>query len=77
MAYGQVITASGDPVDGAIVYLELEDGVTSCVDQSQRILGDSLSTARSSDLTNFAAYDRDWWAGGSICTGGEDWEPRQ
>ena len=60
VAYGQVITASGDPVDGAIVYLGLGGMVPqAALTQASGSWVIPLSTARSSDLTNFAAYDKD------------------
>lgn len=60
VAYGQVITASGDPVDGAIVYLGLGGMVPqAALTKSSGSWVIPLSTARSSDLTNFAAYDPD------------------
>ena len=59
IAQGKIIDANKEPVKGAIVYLSLANTVT------QSALTDSdgnwiipLSTARSSDLTNFSNYDR-------------------
>ncbi len=58
VAYGQVNAASGEPAEGAVVYLSLP-GV---VPQAALISASGswvipLSTARTSDLTNWAAYD--------------------
>lgn len=58
VAYGQVITANGDPAGGAIVYLT----VSGAVPQASLVNATGswvipISTARSADLTNYAAYD--------------------
>lgn len=58
VAYGQVLTGSGESAEGAIVYVSLPGIVTqsALVKQSGSWVI-PLSTARSLDLTNFAAYD--------------------
>lgn len=60
VAYGQVMTASGDPAEGAIVYASLP-GV---VPQATLIKSSGswvipLATARTTDLTSFAVYDKE------------------
>jgi hypothetical protein len=58
VAYGQVTTEGGDPAEGAIVYLEME-GVqpqAALVKQSGNWVI-PISTARSTDLADFAKYD--------------------
>ncbi len=58
VAYGQVLTPSGDPADGAVVYLSLPGAVLQAgLVKSSGAWVIPLSTARSADLTNFAAYD--------------------
>ncbi len=60
VAYGQVVTASGDPVDGAIVYLSLPGVVTQAnLTKASGSWVIPISIARSADLTSFAAYDRE------------------
>ncbi len=60
IAYGRVITAIGDPAEGALVYVHL----TGTVPQATLVKSSGswvipLSTARTSDLTSFAPYDRE------------------
>ncbi len=60
VAYGQVVTASGDPVEGAIVYLSLPGAVPQAVltkPSGSWVI--PVSIARSADLTGYAAYDRE------------------
>lgn len=60
VAYGQVVTASGDPVDGAIVYLSLPGVVTQAnLTKPSGSWVIPISIARTADLTSFAAYDRE------------------
>lgn len=60
VAYGQVVTASDDPVDGAIVYLSLPGVVTqAALTKASGSWVIPISTARSVDLTGYAAYDRE------------------
>ncbi len=59
VAYGQVLTSSGDPAEGAIVYLS----ITGVVPQATLVKSSGswaipISTARTTDLTSFAAYDK-------------------
>lgn len=60
VAYGQVSTASGDPVEGAIVYLSLPGAVpqaTLTKPSGSWVI--PMAIARSADLTSYAAYDRE------------------
>lgn len=58
VAYGQVVTSSGDPVDGALVYLAMPGTVTqAAVTKPSGSWVIPISTARTVDLTSFAAYD--------------------
>ncbi len=58
VAYGQVLTGSGEPADGAIVYLTLAGAVPQAsLIKSSGSWVIPLSTARSIDLTSFVAYD--------------------
>ena len=60
VAYGQVVTASGDPVEGAIVYLLMPGAVTqAAMTKPSGSWVIPVSAARSADLTSFAAYDRE------------------
>ena len=60
VAYGQVVTASGDPIEGAIVYLSLPGAVTQAVlTKSSGSWVIPMAVARSADLTGYAAYDRE------------------
>jgi hypothetical protein len=60
IAYGRVTTAIGDPAEGALVYVRL----TGTVPQATLVKSSGswvipLSTARTSDLSSFAPYDRE------------------
>lgn len=58
VAYGQVLTGSGEPADGALVYLTLSGTVPqAALVKSSGSWVIPLSTARSADLTSFTAYD--------------------
>jgi len=58
VAYGQVVTASEDPVEGAIVYLTLPGAVVqAALTKPSGSWVIPLAVARSADLTSFAAYD--------------------
>lgn len=60
VAYGQVIGSGGDPADGAIVYLALPGVVTqAALVKSSGSWVIPLATARTTDLTSFAAYDKE------------------
>lgn len=60
VAYGQVVTASGDPVDGAIVYLSLPGAVSQAtLSKPSGSWVIPIAVARSVDLTSYAAYDRE------------------
>ncbi len=60
VAYGQVVTASGDPVEGALVYLSLPGVVPqAALTKPSGSWVIPISVARSADLTSFAAYDRE------------------
>ena len=60
VAYGQVVTASGDPVEGAIVYLSLPGAVSqAALTKSSGSWVIPMAVARSADLTGYAAYDRE------------------
>lgn len=59
VAYGQVNNSAGEPADGAIVYINL----TGVVPQAALVKSSGswvipLSTARTTDLGSFAAYDK-------------------
>jgi hypothetical protein len=59
VVFGQAVTAGGDPAEGAIVYVQLPGAVT----QASLVKASGswvvpLSLSRSSDLTSFAAYDK-------------------
>lgn len=59
VAYGQVNNAAGEPADGAIVYISL----TGVVPQATLVKSSGswvipLSTARTTDLGSYAAYDK-------------------
>lgn len=58
VAYGQVVTESGEPAEGALVYLQIPGAVIqSTMVKSSGSWVIPLSTARSADLTSFAKYD--------------------
>ncbi|KKR91975.1 MAG: hypothetical protein UU42_C0006G0014 [Candidatus Woesebacteria bacterium GW2011_GWA1_41_13b] len=58
VAYGQVVTSSGDPVDGALVYLVMPGTVPqAAITKPSGSWVIPVSTARTTDLTSFAAYD--------------------
>ena len=58
VAYGQVTTPAGDPAEGAIVYLVLPGVVPqAALVKSSGSWVIPISTARTTDLTSFAAYD--------------------
>ena len=58
VAYGQIVTSSGDPVDGALVYLAMPGTVPqAAITKSSGSWVIPISTARTVDLTSFAAYD--------------------
>lgn len=58
VAYGQILTPSGEPAEGALVYLSLPGAMPQAgLVKSGGSWVIPLSTARSSDLTSFAAYD--------------------
>ena len=58
VAYGQVVTSSGDPVDGALVYLAMPGTVPqAAITKPSGSWVIPISTARTIDLTSFAAYD--------------------
>lgn len=60
VAYGQVITAGGEPAEGAIVYLEMpEAAVQAALVKTSGSWVIPLSTARSRDLGGFASYDKE------------------
>ncbi|MEK7091187.1 MAG: fibronectin type III domain-containing protein [Patescibacteria group bacterium] len=60
VAYGQVVTASGDPVEGAIVYLSLPGAVPqAALTKPSGSWVIPVASARSADLTGYAAYDRE------------------
>lgn len=60
VAYGQVVTASGDPVEGAIVYLSLPGAVPqAALTKPSGSWVIPVAIARSADLTGYAAYDRE------------------
>jgi hypothetical protein len=59
VAYGQVDTQSGEPAEGALVYVSLPGVVPQAtLVRSSGSWVVPLSTARTSDLTSYAAYDR-------------------
>jgi hypothetical protein len=59
VAYGQVITGSGDPADGAIVYLSIPGGVLQAtLVKSSGSWVIPLSTIRKADMTGFVSYDK-------------------
>ncbi|MDO8487726.1 MAG: fibronectin type III domain-containing protein [bacterium] len=58
VAYGQVLAASGEPAEGALVYATLAGAVPQvALVNSGGAWVVPLSTVRSADLTSFAAYD--------------------
>lgn len=58
VAYGQIVTSSGDPVDGALVYLTMPGTVIqAAITKPSGSWVIPISTARTVDLTSFAAYD--------------------
>jgi len=60
VAYGMVVTSSGEPADGAIVYLEMPGATKqSALVKSSGSWVIPLATARSSDLSEFANYDKE------------------
>lgn len=60
VAYGQVVTASGDPVDGAIVYLSIPGAVSqAALTKPSGSWVIPVAISRSVDLTSYAAYDRE------------------
>lgn len=60
VAYGMVVTANGEPADGAIVYLEMPGATKqSALVKSSGSWVIPLATARSSDLSQFANYDKE------------------
>ena len=59
VVYGQAITSGGDPADGAIVYVQLPGAVPqAALVKASGSWVVPLSVARSTDLTSFAAYDK-------------------
>src|SRR3989344_2447812 len=60
VAYGQVITDSGDPAEGAIVYLQVdENSPLSALVKSSGSWVIPVSTSRTSDLSKFGIYDKE------------------
>lgn len=58
VAYGQVNTKNGDPAEGAIVYLQLpQTSLQSALVKASGSWVAPLSTARTTDLKNYAQYD--------------------
>lgn len=58
VSYGRVLTASGDPAEGSIVYLDMPGIVPqAALVKSSGSWVIPLSTSRTSDLTSFAPYD--------------------
>lgn len=58
-AYGTVMSAEGNPADGAIVYIRLPGAKSlSALVKSSGNWAVSLSTARTEDLTAYTTYDR-------------------
>ena len=59
VVFGQAVTAGGDPADGAIVYVQLPGAVPqAALVKASGSWVVPISTARSADLTSFAAYDK-------------------
>lgn len=59
VAYGQVVTQSGEPAEGAIVYLQLSGGnIQSALVKASGSWVIPLSTIRDDGLTNFVVYDK-------------------
>ena len=60
VAYGKIITKNGDPAEGAIVYYQIPGAVllSAIVKQSGSFVI-PVSTARVTDLTEYASYDRE------------------
>ena len=59
VVYGQAITSGGDPADGAIVYVQLPGAVPqAALVKASGSWVVPLSVDRSTDLTSFAAYDK-------------------
>lgn len=59
VVFGQAVTAGGDPADGAIVYVQLPGAVPqAALVKASGSWVVPLSVARSTDLTSYAAYDK-------------------
>lgn len=57
--YGQVVTKNSDPADGALVYVQLPGVVPqAALTKSSGSWIVPISSARTADLTSFAAYDK-------------------
>jgi len=60
VAYGQVVSASGDPAEGAIVYLQLVGGIPqAALVKSSGSWVIPLSATRTVDLSGYLEYDKD------------------
>ncbi len=60
VAYGQVMTQSGDPGDGAVVYLQIPGAsLQSALVKSSGSYVVPLSTIRTNDLSKFITYDKE------------------
>lgn len=59
VAYGQVVTANGEPADGALVYLTMSGGNTqAALAKSSGSWVIPLSTIRTSSLNSYVLYDK-------------------
>lgn len=59
VAYGQVVTASGEPADGAIVYVQIPGGnISAAMVKPSGSWVIPLSTVRNNDLSGFVSYDK-------------------
>ena len=59
VAYGQVVTANGEPADGALVYLTIAGGnIQAALTKSSGSWVIPLSTIRTSSLNGFVLYDK-------------------
>src|SRR5690606_37906461 len=60
MISGKVVMADGQPVPGAVVYVEIEGGVLrSAQTKNSGVWTLPLSLTRTEDLSSYVAYDRE------------------
>ena len=59
VAYGQVVTANGEPADGALVYLTIQNGgIQAALAKPSGSWVIPLSTIRTTDLASFITYNK-------------------